>query len=245
MANAENTPAKALGNFLDMIKQVEANENYKPSNPYLLAESMKQLHSNASAALDSFHSSKAIMVACKKERVKTVGIVKEISRRVVNFLKACRTSVGKIEQAMAIYRLIHGYKAPGSVKSTPSEPPSNGEDAKKKSNKQGSQDSLVQNFSKLIQVLKTEPLYTPNEPELKITGLEALVQRFKNDDLATATADAANERARMRLKKLFEDPQNGVNAVMGGVKLYSKAAFGTRSAEYASLSKIKLPNVTL
>ena len=243
MATSENTPAKALGNFLDMIQQVEANENYKPSNQYLLPEQMKQLHTDASAALDSFHSSKAIMLASKKERVKTVKAVKDISRRVISFLKACGADPEKIEQAMAIYRLIHGYKAPGNVEPTENQPPANGEDSKKKSNRQGSQDSLVENFNKLIKVIKTEPLYTPNEADLKVAGLEALVGKFKTDDLATAIADAASERARGRLKNLFDDPRKGVNVVMAGVKLYSKAAFGSRSAEYASLSKIKFPRV--
>jgi hypothetical protein len=239
ISNTENTPAKALGNFLDMIQRVELNENYKPSNPSLVVAALKTLHADASAALDSFHSSKAILISSKKERVKTVEQVKATSMRVVNFLKACGAERTKIEQAMTIYRMIHGYKSPGTVKPVEGATQIEGEEVRKKSTKQGSQDSLVQNFQKLIQVLKTEVLYNPNEKDLSIEGLEALVNKFKTDDLATATADAAMERAKVKLTKLFDDPRTGVNVVMPAMKLYSKAAFGAKSPEYAGIVKIK------
>jgi hypothetical protein len=243
MANSENTPAKALGNFLDIITKVELNGNYMPSNTYLLSSSMKILHTDASLALDAFHSNKAIMLSAKKERVKTVDLVKTTSRRVVNFLKASGADDDKIEQAMAMYRMIHGYKAPGPVKPVATVTPNTADDTKKKSNKQGSQDSLVQNFQKLIHVLKTETLYKPNEADLKITGLDALVTKFKADDLAAATADAASEKAKASLEKIFDDPKKGVQVVMAGVKLYAKAAFGASSMEYKSLAKIKTPTL--
>jgi hypothetical protein len=245
MAKSENTPAKALGNFLDIIQKVESNENYRPSNPNLVVVTMKTLHADASAALDNFHACKAILLASKKERVKTVEEVKTTSRRVVNFLKACGADPAKIEQAMTIFRLIHGYRAPSTVRNSDSQATGTEEETRKKSNKQGSQDSLVQNFQKLIQVLKTEALYTPNEADLQIASLEALVMRFKTDDLATSTADAATERAKVKLKKLFDDPRGGVNVVMSAVKLYSKAAFGTQSPEYASLVKLRQQKVII
>jgi hypothetical protein len=243
MATSENTPAKALGNFLDMITKVESNGGYMPSNASLLTPSMKILHADASAALDSFHSTKAIMQASKKDRVKTVDTVKTTSRRVVNFLKASGADEGKIDQAMAIYRMIHGYKAPGATKPITTGTPTAVEETKKKSNKQGSQDSLVQNFQKLIHVLKTETLYKPNEIELKITALDALVARFKADDLGASTADAACDKARASLEKIFDDPKKGVKVVMAGVKLYSKAVFGSDSMEFKSLAKIRTPTV--
>jgi hypothetical protein len=244
MATSENTPAKALGNFLDLITKVESNAGYMPSNASLLTPSMKILHADASTTLDTFHSSKAVMLASKKERARTVDIVKITSRRVVNFLKASGADDGKIEQAMAIYRMIHGYKAPGTTKVGEPVAAASAEETKKKSNKQGSQDSLVQNFQKLIHVLKTEPLYKPNEIELKITGLDALVTKFKADDLTTSTADAACEKARATLEKIFDDPKKGVKAVMSGVKLYSKAVYGAGSMEYKSVAKIKTPSLT-
>jgi hypothetical protein len=239
MATSEHTPAKALGNFLDMITKVESHAAYMPSNAALLPASMKILHADASAALDAFHSNKAIMLATKKDRAKTVDLVKDTSRRVVNFLKASGAEQTKVEQAMAIFRMIHGYKAPGSTKPTSPTTPPTDEEQKKKSNKQGSQDSLVQNFQKLIQVLKTETLYNPNETELKISGLDSLVTKFKADDLSSATSEATCEKSRATLERLFEDPKKGVKAVMNGVKLYTKAVFGASSLEYKTLVKIK------
>jgi hypothetical protein len=244
MATSENTPAKALGNFLDIITKVESNGNYMPSNTTLLSSSMKILHADASNALDTFHSNKAVMLAARKDRAKTVDVVKATSRRVVNFLKASGADDSKIEQAMAIYRMIHGYDAPGAGKPLATVTPAPADATKKKSNKQGSQDSLVQNFQKLIHVLKTEMLYKPNEADLKIAGLDALVTKFKNDDLAASTADAASEKAKANLEKIFDDPKKGVQVVMSGVKLYAKAAFGANSMEYKNLAKIKTPTLT-
>jgi hypothetical protein len=241
MAISEQTPARAFGNFLDMIQKVESMDGYNPNSTHLMVPEMNKLHAEGTAALDAYQSLKAIMLAGKKERVESVGVVKETSRRVVSLLKACGASESKIEQAMAIYRLIHGYKAPGSSKPAEITTEPADDEAKKKSNKQGSQDSLVQNFQNLIQVIKTERLYNPNEADLKVAGLESRVNKFKADDLAVATAEAACDRAKDRLKKVYNTRTTGAEDVMRGMKLYVKAVFGPNSPEYKSVAKIIVP----
>jgi hypothetical protein len=241
MANSENTPAKAYGNFLDMIHQAEAMDGYNPSNENLLVPSMKTLHADGTAALDLYQSSKAIMLAGKKERVRTVEVVKDISRRVVNLLKASGADAKKIEQAMTIHRLIHGYKAPGAGKVVEAAEAPTEDEAKKRANKQGSQDSLVQNFQQLIHVIKMEPLYKPNEADLKVASLEALVNKFKTDDAAVAAASAVWEKSKAKLAKLYNGIPKGAKAVMTALKLYVKAAFGANSREYKAIARIAVP----
>jgi hypothetical protein len=108
-----------------------------------------------------------------------------------------------------------------------------------------SQQSIVmrtKNFADFIQILKNEPLYKPNEPDLKVPSLTAYL-----DDLTAANNDAASkipavENARIKRNALFYTDGTGMVDVAADCKKYIKGAFGATSQEFKSVSGIKFTN---
>ena len=79
------------------------------------------------------------------------------------------------KQNNALVRKIQGKRA--TAKTTEAEKAAataEGKDIKEKSSSQMSYDNRLDNLDKLIQLLSSIPLYTPNEAELKVASLKNL-----------------------------------------------------------------------
>ncbi|MBP9932909.1 MAG: hypothetical protein KBF25_04390 [Chitinophagaceae bacterium] len=105
---------------------------------------------------------------------------------------------------------------------------------------QQSYDQLIEHFTKLIELLKTEPTYTPNETELKITTLTTQLAGLKtaNTNVTNAAYTAVSNAPISRDKTLYKDT-TGLHDITGDVKNYVKSLFGATASEYKQKSKIK------
>jgi hypothetical protein len=238
MAHSEKTPARLMAYFTDMTEITSSMEGYDPSNANLAVEAMRTLHASTTLTLDEFHTVKAALATGRKDRAQIVKSVKDMSRRALNFLKACGCGESKIEQAVSIYRDIQGYTTPSAVESGEQGTNSSEEESKKRSDRQGSQSSLVENFLKLVKVLKAEPLYQPKEADLKIPALESLVATYKVMQKDVSAAEAKWAKVQAKLDQSFNGQKKGVSDVMTDVKKYVLAAYGPTSPEYKSVKKI-------
>lgn len=104
---------------------------------------------------------------------------------------------------------------------------------------QQSYDQLIEHFTKLIELLKTEPTYTPNETELKITTLTTQLAGLKTANTNVTNAYTAVSNARISRGKTLYKATTGLHDITGDVKNYVKSLFGATASEYKQKSKIK------
>ena len=104
---------------------------------------------------------------------------------------------------------------------------------------QQSYNKLVDHFAQLVATLTAEPRYLPNEAELKVTALNALLTDLRAKNTAVINAYTALSNARIARDKTLYAETTGMLDVAQGVKLYVKSLFGTTSAQYKQVSALK------
>ena len=91
-------------------------------------------------------------------------------------------------------------------------------------------------MSRLVELLGKEAAYKPNETDLKVSALEALLAKMKgaNSTVAGAYTDYRNALAG-RDAFLYND-LTGLVQLSKQVKLYVKLVYGAQSAQYKQVS---------
>jgi hypothetical protein len=170
--------------------------------------------------------------------------------RIINALKASGASDAVIKDALTINRKIQGKRAK-PIKEVENTQTQKAVDPKipidpnvpvNISVSQLSFDSMVEHYSKLIALLTTVTVYNPNEPELKIAGLNTLHANMKasNNSAITATTNFIN--ARIARNNLLYAKVTGMLTVAQECKSYVKSVYGATSAQYKAVSGIKFTN---
>jgi hypothetical protein len=91
-------------------------------------------------------------------------------------------------------------------------------------------DSMLENLTQLVDLVKNVSAYTPNEPELKVEGLKAKIVELHALNLASLQAKLQLSNARIAMEKVMEGP-GGVIDSTRSVKAYIRARFGMVSKE--------------
>lgn len=240
-SNSETGNAKNVANFEDLISFCTGyGAAYNPVKASIKLAALGTLRTTAQGTLVTVTSTSTGFINATNARVIAFDPLKPLSTRIVNALSATDATPEMIEDAKTINRKIQGSRKGGS--NTPTPPPAEGEtppEDNQISVSQQSYDNLIENFEKLVDLVKSEPTYTPNEVELKIVTLTALALdlRAKNTAVITATTDLSNARI-ARNKTLYQD-KTGLVDIAGEVKKYVKSVFGATSPEYKQISKIK------
>lgn len=160
--------------------------------------------------------------------------LRTLSTRIVNSLAVTDASDQKIDDARVYNRKIQGRRAKPIPPVVPGTPAPNTISASQQSYTQ-----LVQHFDGLISVVNTEPTYTPNEIDLKVTTIttKAALMLIKNN--AVGTAFAGIGKARNARNKGLYTIKTGLVDIAAGVKDYVKSLYGYSSPEFKQISKIK------
>ena len=160
--------------------------------------------------------------------------LRPLSTRIVNSLSATDASEQKIDDAKVYNRKIQGKRAipiPVVVPGTPAPTTI--------SVSQQSYTQLVQHFDGLISVVNTEPTYTPNETDLKVTTLTTKSATLLTKNKAVGTAFAGIGNARNARNKGLYTIKTGLVDIAAGVKDYVKSLYGYNSPEFRQISKIR------
>ena len=157
-----------------------------------------------------------------------------------NALKASNSSIQADETAKTIFRKLQGKRA--SAKLTDEEKAAleaEGKEVNQISASQMGYDERVDNFEKLISLLQSIPDYNPNEEELKIETLQALLADLKVKNSEVMKTYFVLESARGVRNDLLYKPLTGVVDISSDVKSYIKSVFGATSTQYKLVSKLR------
>ena len=141
----------------------------------------------------------------------------------------------KIKDAKVFLRKIQGKRAT-PIKNLPVDP-----DAPAPVSISASQQSytqLVMHYAGLIDLVKSEVKYTPNETDLKPAALDAKYTELDTNNKDVLSAHTAVTKARTDRNKILYTPETGIVDNAKLVKTYVKGAFGASSVEFKKVSGI-------
>jgi hypothetical protein len=169
--------------------------------------------------------------------------LKKYCTRILNALEATDATKQTINNAKTINRKIQGKRADNKI-IPPVTPPAEGgtlipAEVHQISVSQQSYDSLIDNFTKFIVCLTAEPLYVPNENDLKVTGLNTALTSYKALNTAVINAATPYKNAMITRNNILYQDNTGLVDIALEVKKYVKSVFGATSPQYKEVSKIE------
>ncbi len=99
-------------------------------------------------------------------------------------------------------------------------------------------DNRLDNFDKLIQLLDSSPLYTPNETDLQLTTIKTYYDTLNAKNAAVKTAIIPLSNARISRDEIMYKAGASMVDIALDVKTYIKSVFGATSPQYKQVSKL-------
>jgi len=169
-STSETGHAKNVANFEDLISFCTSyGTAYNPSKAAIQLPALNTLYSNAQNALAGLTNNKTVFDNATNARQAAFEPLKKLATKIVNALDATEATDTLVKDVKTMNNKIQGKRADGAkltkadAGKTADEPT---EEPKTISVSQQSFDSLIENFAKLIELVSSEPSYTPNETEL-------------------------------------------------------------------------------
>jgi uncharacterized protein YPO0396 len=231
-SQSEKGHAKNVANFETEISFCTAyGTAYNPSKQSLTIDALNAQLAQSRTSLSEVTNKKNLLDLAINERQIEFAVLKPTATRVVNALEATDASQQTIGDAKSINKKIQGGRS--------SSKPGEEEEKRTVSTSQQSYDSLVENFSKLVDLVASEPSYTPNEEELKVETLNAYVGKLHTANTAVINANTVYINSMVsRNETLYAENTGLVNTALS-VKKYVKSVFGAASPQYKQISKLE------
>jgi len=233
-STSETGHAINVANFEDIISFCTGyGTAYNPVQNAIKLPELNKLLTNANAALKTVNDELAKFIVATNERQLVFEPLNKLTTRLIAALDAS----GPTDKIVADARTI-GRKITGARKTKKILLPNPG-DPKNISASQQSYDARLENFRKIKELLEEEPLYNPNETDLKITTLTTQITDLetKNTAVVNTTTDLSN--ARIARDHILYDKNTGLYDIQYEVKKYVKSVFGASGPEYAQIKGIK------
>ena len=223
----ESGDQKLLGNYRQLIDFVSADPNYNPANTIITKTALAAHYTASLAALDDVAVKSAPNKMATSDRQAAYEPLSGLMRRSFNMLKASGASKGVLEDAQTYLRKITGERKSPRTKTGPNTPAA--EEDKQHSASQMSFDNRRGNVAAYVAILANVPSYNPNENELKVSSLQALVSQLdaKNNAVSSAYVPLSHARG-VRDGMLYLNEDSVSNRALL-VKAYVQAAFGRDS----------------
>lgn len=235
-STSETGHAKNVANFQDLIEFVTGyGATYNPSKNALKLSELTSLKTLATANLDDVIAKNTVFNSRVNERVIAFSDLKALSTRLINALQTTDATQQTIKDAKVFNRKMQGKSA--SSAPPPKDP--NAPVPNTISTSQQSYDQLIQHLAGLTAILDSEPSYTPNETDLKVTTLLAKQTELTNKNTAVASSYANVSNSRITRNNTLYNDTNGLVEIALEVKKYIKSVFGASSPEFAQVKSIE------
>ena len=235
-AVSESGHAKNVANFEQLIAFcISYNTAYNPIKNSLSVAELQNLHQAALSKLNKVKIQKTTFDNATNERRNTFAGLKPLATKIVNAFTVSGVDALAVQDAKSVNKKLQGTSNKKvETTTTPSIPTS-----KTISTSQQSYDRLIDHFANLIQVLEQNPIYSPNETELKLASLQSnLVDlQSKNTNLINSYTQYSN--AMIDRNQVLYNPLSGLVQTAQEVKQYVKSVFGATSPQFKKISSIE------
>ena len=235
-STSETGHAKNVANFEDFISFIIAyGATYNPTKAILKLLNLNAIFTQAKADIANVMSKTVTFNNTSNTRAVLFEPLQKLSTRLIQALSSTDATKELIKDAKTVNRKIQGKRA--KAIETPTDP--NAPAPTNISASQQSYDQLIEHFGKLIEVLKSETTYAPNENDLKIATLNTQLTALKTANTNVTNAYTGVSNARISRDKTLYKENTGMYDVTIDVKNYVKSLYGITSPEFKQLSKIK------
>jgi hypothetical protein len=239
-STSETGHAKNVANFEDLISFCTAyGTAYNPSKAGIKLTALNTKRTNANTQLNNIKTAKIAFDNATNERMIAFKDLRKRATRIINALDATDATAQIIADAKTINKKIQGKRATSTDKKPKTEPET---PKKTASSSQQSYDYQIDHFAKLIELLSTEPLYKPNENDLKLTALNTYLTTLKTTNTNVVNTYTAYSNAQINRDKVIYASETGLVDIALEVKKYVKSVFGADSPQYKQVSKIAFKN---
>lgn len=238
-STSETGHAKNSANFEDLISFCTGyGATYNPSKAILQIPNLTTLRTNAQSSIGSVTVSKTAFTNATNARQTAFDPLKKLCTRIVNAFDATDATDKQVKDAQSINKKLQGKRS-GEKPKTAATPGNEAAEDKSISVSQQSYDSLIENFDKLIQLISSEPTYTPNETDLQISTLQTTLGNLIATNTAVVNAYTNYSNSRITRNKILYNPTTGLVDVALEVKKYVKSVFGATSPQFKQVSKLE------
>ena len=248
---SEVAHAKNVANFEDLISYCTGyGVTYNPSLNAIKVANMNTLKSNADNAIAAVSTAFTAFKNATNNREIVFLPVKKLATRIVSALKASGVTTQTMKDANTINHKIQGKRAKPIPKPLPedktiADPNSDPTPVNPVhiSVSQQSYDSMVEYFGKMIDLVTSIPAYNPNEADLKLVALNALLASMKTSNTAVITATTNLSNSRILRNVVLYKLVTGLVDIAAESKSYVKSVFGAGSLQYKQVSKIQFKRI--
>lgn len=216
---------------------------YNPSNPALSIANLETIHQQALAFMEEVKTNERAFNSFVNKRMDVFNPIKSLSTRIVNALESAGVTGETVKDARTINRKLQGQRAGKDTAEKPvpedQEPPSD----KKISVSQQSYDQQVENFTRLVKILETEPEYAPNETDLTVAANKAKLAEFRNANTNVINSSVDLTNSRIKRDNGLYNPLIGLVNTALAVKKYVKSVFKASSPEYKQVHSLNFKNM--
>jgi len=240
-STSETGHAKNVSNMSVLIASCVANtDRYKPSNKNLVLEALNALYTKTDQAVTAVNT----MAPANTKAIAARKIVFKPLSKLVTRLYNAAVSSGASKEVVAsiatIKRLIQGTRAtPKLSDEKKAALKAAGKEKKESSSSQVSFDQRINNMDKLIKLLAALPEYTPNEVDLQITSLQALLATLQKTNKDVVDTDNLLYKARTTRDLLMNAEKTGLIDICLDTKAYIKSVDSSDGRWYKQISGLK------
>lgn len=244
-STSETGNAKNVANFENLIAFCIAyGSAYNPSKANLKLTTLQAQLASCQTNIASVVSTAVAYNNAVNARLQAFEGLKKLGTRLINALDATDASKETVKNAKGINIKLQGKASAKLTKADAGKTEELNTDdpvtdtPKTISNSQQSFSNQVEHFSKFIETLSAEPVYLPNEPDLQIATLNALLTNLKNTNTGVINAYTTLSNARISRDQSLYNLTNGLVQVAKEVKMYVKSIFGATSPQFQQVSAI-------
>ena len=231
-SHSEKGHCKNVANFEAEISFCTAyGAAYNPSKQSLTTDALDELLSQSQNSLSEVTNAKNLLDLRINERQIAFSALKPTSTRIINALGVTDASKQTVDDAKSINKKIQGGRS--------SAKPLEDEEKKAISTSQQSYDSLVENFSKLVDLVSSELSYIPNEEELQVATLNTYTQQLRTANTNIINANTVYSNCMISRDNILYANDTGLVDTALNVKKYVKSVFGATSPQYKQVSKLE------
>lgn len=237
--------ANNVANLEDLISFcIGYGTPYNPTKASLKIPALQTLLTNGKNALQAVKVAKTPHDNATNAREIAFAPLKKLCTRIKNALEATDAAKQTVNDAKTINRKIQGKRAETSTttvtidKSTTTPSP----EIHQISVSQQDFDSLIDHFTKLIVLVSAEPLYIPNEADLKVTALNTTLNNLKTLNTVVINMTTPYKNSMLTRNTVLYQDDTGLVDIALDVKKYVKSVFGATSPQYKLISKLHFKN---
>jgi len=240
-SNSETGHAKNVANFKDLIAVCTGlGATYNPSKTSLKAGELNGKLKNSQQSIKTLNQLTPLLTNAINERENIYEPLSKLAARINAAVVSSEVPSNLLPDVKTLTRKLQGKRATPKKDDPPKDPQNPGEEGPKNiSVSQLSFDSMYNNLEKLIELLAAQDGYVPNETDLSVTGLRAMLTQMDTLNTAVLNAQKPVVNARTARNTELYHPETGLVKIANGVKAYIKSVFTMKSPEYKQVSRLQ------